>query len=111
MERSTTAVLRRMGSDLAWVENLVSSASGHPYQLVVAYPGGFPFEAPKAFVTSPRVDNAPHRIMDGSLCLFQNHVAGAGPKTTALLVRTRAIVWFVAYEMWRVTGQWPQPNY
>jgi hypothetical protein len=111
MERSTTGVLRKMGNELAWAEDLVSSATGRAYRLVLTYPERFPYEPPKAFIVSPPIDHAPHRLTDGSLCLFPDHLVAAGLKTTALLVRTRAVVWFLAYEVWTVTGEWMAPQH
>lgn len=111
MERSTTAALCKMGGDLAWVEDLASSATRRTFRLVITYPERFPYEPPKAFITSPRVDGAPHRLGDGSLCLSPNPTVAAGLKTTALLVRTRAVVWFLAYEVWLATGEWMAPGH
>lgn len=111
MESRTQAQLRRLGDELGWLENLRSAGAGVPYQLVIVYPDRFPYEPPKAFIAYPDVTGAPHRFLDGSLCLFNNPAVASGVKTTALLVRNRAVVWFLAYELWRVTGEWMAPQH
>jgi hypothetical protein len=111
MEQSTMAVLCKLDGDLAWVEDLASAATRRSYRLAITYPERFPYEPPKAFIVSPRITEAPHRLADGSLCLFPNPMVAAGLKTTALLVRTRAVVWFLAYEVWKVTGEWMAPQH
>ncbi len=109
MREKTRAKLARFPSgDYAWCERVLS-ISGRPYDLVVSYPERFPFECPKAFIATPDITGAPHRLPDGSLCMFDDHVRGIGPKTSALLVRTRAIAWIAMYEKWLVTGTWKQP--
>jgi len=109
MRAKTRARLVRLPSgDYAWLER-VYSLSRRPYDIRITYPDRFPFECPKAFIDSPDVSGAPHRLVDRSLCMFDDHARGGGPKTTALLVRTRAIVWIAMYEKWLVTGIWDQP--
>ncbi len=111
MVQNTNAVLRKEGPALAWFEETVSKATGQRYVIKVAYPERFPHEPPKAFVLYPDVAGAPHRLGDQSLCLFDNPFAAVGVKTTALLVRTRAVVWILAYEVWRATGNWMAPQH
>ena len=108
MQARSRATLAREGNTLFWVEDLIAE-SGTLYRLKIVYPERFPYERPKAFVVSPEVSGAPHRWGDDSLCLF-----GAGPtdiKTTALVVRNRAVTWFLAYEFWKVTGEWMAPQH
>jgi len=108
MERGTTARLVTWGNKLAWMEDLMSAGARQPYRLAIVYPKHFPYEAPRAYVLAPDVSGAPHRLSDGSLCLFDNPTH-PGVKTTALVVRNRAVVWFLAYELWRATGEWMAP--
>lgn len=111
MEHGTRAVLRRTATDLMWVEDVRSTATGQLFTLAITYPERFPFEAPRGFILNPGiVGGAPHRFGDGSLCLFPDPRLADGPKTTALVVRNRAVVWFLAYEVWRVTGEWMAPQ-
>jgi len=109
-ENTNGQIVELQGDRLAWVEDLVSKA-GQRYCLRIAYPDRFPFEPPKAFVQSPDISGAPHRLSDGSLCLWDNPFAADGPKTTALVVRNRAVVWFLVYEAWRATGAWAAPQH
>lgn len=109
IERSR-AELRMANDRYVWVEELVSKF-GQPFVLAVDYPDAFPHEAPKAFIVSPSVEGAPHRLADGSLCLWPNPLAGDGVKTTAIAVRNRAVVWFLAYEVWLATGKWSAPQH
>ncbi|MCC6526045.1 MAG: hypothetical protein IT373_25585 [Polyangiaceae bacterium] len=96
---------------LAWNERLVFRPTGEPYELTIAYPETFPHSPPRAFVLTPSVIGAPHRLIDGSLCLFDNPAVAAGVKTTALLVRNRAVVWFWTFRAWQLTGAWCAPEH
>ncbi len=92
--------------ELAWIEELRSTASGRQFRLVVTYPASFPYVAPKVFIPSPDTVGAPHRFLDGALCLFGDHVRGSGQRTTALSCRNRGIAWFLVFEVWERTGEW-----
>ncbi len=109
MQTHSRARLVRDGGELVWTEDLVSNL-GRPYRLAIAYPDRFPHESPRAYVLSPSVEGAPHRLSDGALCLFGN-VNSGDVRTTALTVRGRAIAWFLAYEIWKATGQWMPPSH
>jgi hypothetical protein len=110
-QASSSAELRQVDGKLAWIDELPSSATRRRFKLMIEYPENFPYSPPKAFVLSPEVDGAPHRLADGSLCLFANPWTAAGLKTTARMVWTRAVVWFFAYEVWLVTGEWQAPQH
>ena len=109
MREFTRAQLRQNGSNLFWVEDLVSVARNQ-YRIAVNYPDRFPFERPQAFVLAPDISNAPHRLGNGSLCLFHNPWA-SDVKTTALVVRNRTVAWILAHEIWKVTGKWMAPQH
>jgi hypothetical protein len=109
MQHHSKAALHRVAGRLAWLERIHSSASGRPYDLAIEYPDTFPYSPPRAFILSPSVEGAPHRLSDGSLCLFGDPWQASGVKTTALSVRNRAIVWFLAFEVWQRTGEWCAP--
>lgn len=108
MQSHTKARLRRCSTGFEWVEDLVSEASLQPYRLLISYPPGFPTGAPKAQVLRPQIVRAPHRFSDNTLCLQASPVP---LKTTALLIRNRAVVWFLVYEAWLRTGQWMAPEH
>jgi hypothetical protein len=110
MAERSRAQLRRVGGALMWIEEL-RSLGREPYLLAIEYPERFPHEAPKAFIVTPDVSGAPHRLSDGSLCLWSDPIAAAGVKTTAVSVRSRAIAWFFVYENWRRTGAWSAPQH
>ena len=110
MRHGSHARLMSEGGRVFWLEDL-RSPTGRPYRLVIDYPDRFPYEAPRAFVVEPRITGAPHVLVDGSLCLFDNPLAGIGLGTTALLVRNRAVTWFLLYEIWRVTSEWVGPQH
>lgn len=110
MSQFTHAALRQTCSGLVWVEGLQSLA-GRRYELAIAYPERFPFERPKAFVMTPSVTGAPHRLVDGSLCLFPDPLA-TDIRCTAMVVRNRAVAWFLAYEIWLRNGhRWCAPEH
>jgi hypothetical protein len=111
MRHYTRAELRRLSSGLIWVERLRSSFRT-PYGLVITYPERFPYERPKAFVVNPELERgAPHRLSDGSLCLFTDPWA-CDMKCTAAVIRNRAAAWFIAYEVWLRNGRvWKAPEH
>jgi len=110
MYRHTRAKLvEEADGSIHWIERLVSEG-GEPYTLAVRYPPGFPFRRPRAFVLQPNIDRAPHHFEDGSLCLFDESSA-VDVKCTALVVRNRAVTWFLAYEVWKMTGKWSAPEH
>jgi hypothetical protein len=100
-------LLRLGGGRLAWHERLRSTTTGRSYELLVQYPDRFPFEVPRALIVSPAVEGAPHRYGDGALCLWHSPVP---IKTTALTTRNRAVLWFLAYEIWTASGDWVLPQ-
>jgi hypothetical protein len=108
MARGTSAKLHNLDGKLTWVEDLVSAGTKQPYRLAIVYPKHFPHECPRAHVLFPDVTGAPHVLADGSLCLFSDPFR-PGVKTTALVVRNRSVVWFLAYEVWKATGEWMAP--
>ena len=109
MMQGSQACLRQSGDHVFWVEDLIAK-TGQPYRLIIDYPDRFPYEMPRAYVANPAVDGAPHRFADGSLCMFDNPGA-CNPKITALVIRNRAVLWFLAYEVWRVSGVWEPPGH
>ena len=109
MTARTRAELRQSGDGVFWVEDLVST-TGQPFTLVIDYPDGFPYEMPRAYVLRPKILQAPHRFEDGHLCLFSSPFA-SDPKVTALVVRNRAVVWYLAWEIWKATGEWMAPEH
>ncbi|MFI5297836.1 MAG: hypothetical protein ACHREM_07020 [Polyangiales bacterium] len=110
MTERTRAELHETPDGLCWVESLVSFG-GETITLAIEYPARFPFEPPKAFVLSPSIDGAPHLLKDGSLCLWDNPATASGAKTSALAVRNRAVTWYLAYEVWKLTGSWEAPQH
>jgi hypothetical protein len=109
MAKRTKARLYENGPQLYWLESLLSEAR-KLYVLKVEYPTRFPYERPKAYIISPTISSAPHRFSDGSLCLFRDPSA-CDVKITALVVRNRAVVWILAYELWAATGEWMAPQH
>lgn len=108
MATHTKARLRQTDSGFEWIEDLICAATRRPYRLLITYPSEFPLSAPKAQVISPRITQAPHRFSDNTLCLQASPVPF---KTTALLIRNRAVVWFLVYEAWLRTGEWMAPEH
>jgi len=102
---SKARLVRLPNGQYAWVEQL-TSIGGQPYTIAITYPERFPHEPPLAFVLKPDVSGAPHRFQDGSLCLFDHNANATSVKTTAIVVRNRAVVWFALYEVWLQTRQW-----
>lgn len=107
MAEHTKATFRRTAAGIEWVEDLVCEKTLRPYRLLITYPPGFPLDPPKAQILQPRIVNAPHRYWDNTLCLQASPIPF---KTTALLIRNRAVVWFLMYEAWLRTGEWMAPE-
>lgn len=108
MLTNTNARIRRTATGFEWVEDLVCEATLRRYRLLITYPPGFPAAAPEAQVLEPDVTNAPHRYRGNKLCLQASPIPN---KSTALLIRNRAVVWFLAYEAWLRTGEWMAPEH
>lgn len=108
MRRATRAQLVMHNGEPAWIEDLVCSASSVPYRLEINYPVDFPSRPPRVFVRRPTIINAPHRFADGSLCLQANP---RFEKSTALMLRNRAVLWFMTYQAWLGTGDWIAPEH
>jgi hypothetical protein len=105
MRARTRARLVRTGNLLTWLEDL-TSREGTRFRLAIEYPEAFPYVAPRAFIVRPTILTAPHRLTDGALCLFPNPTLADAPKTSAYVVRNRAVIWFLGYEDWKRTGTW-----
>jgi hypothetical protein len=88
------------GAWSGWLPSEYHSQRG--FGLEVRYSDRFPFEPPKAFVTSPVIEVSPHRWRDGSLCLFSE--GDASDFRSAALVVARAKVWLWCQETWELTG-------
>jgi hypothetical protein len=89
-----------------WVEDV--TRDGELFRLAIRYPEAFPLECPRSYVVVPSVLEAPHRLLDGSLCIFGDPIHGNGVKTTAVVVRNRTLLWIDAYRSWRRTRIWPE---
>lgn len=111
MRSRTTARLYEVDGCLTWVEELRSTATRQPFTLSITYPLRFPHEPPRAYILRPSVIGAPHLLGDGSLCIWDDPAVGDGVRTTALMVRSRAVVWFLAFEIWKATGTWEAPEH
>ena len=105
MSQGTNAIARAVGSKMVWKESIVTNF-GTRYDLSIET-DGYPFKAPKVFVTNKRVSKGhkTHVNADGSLCL--QHSSDYNSSTSVLQIRNRACAWCFAYEGYLATGKWP----
>jgi hypothetical protein len=108
MSRSNAALVLTDRGDLCWREILISN-SGTAYEVVITYPPSFPFERPRACIVAPALDHAPHRYVDGTLCLFPT-AFDETLSCTAGVIRGRVALWVDIYESWQRTGVWVGPE-
>ncbi|MGB3479911.1 MAG: hypothetical protein WBB67_12215 [bacterium] len=74
------------------------------YLLKVVYPSEFPYEEPKAFIKKPRIKDALHRWLDGSLCIKGN---AEPPNLSGKIIIDWSINWIKTYENWLDGIRWP----
>lgn len=95
---------------LFWGGNLRTNF-GNNYMLAVTYPENFPYGQIKAFVPSLLGKPAPHKYVDGHLCLYSNDHGGGGEgigkETTAAAVVGWSAAWLNAWEVYKRTAKWP----
>ncbi len=77
------------------------------YMMKIEYPVDFPWSAPSAFITKPRIAGAKHIFDKGQLCLYTQKEVG--PQTSGKVILDWAIAWLRAYEAWLDSGRthWP----
>ena len=110
MHAHTRAELSHNDGTLFWIEEIISQRRRRRYRLMIAYPERFPYARPRAYILRPNISKAPHKFLDGSLCLF-NSQSFIDPKTTALVVRNRALAWVFTYEGWLRSRVWKAPEH
>ncbi len=74
------------------------------YQVSINYPQGYPWQKPKLEVVDPQIRrDAPHRFLDGSLCIYPdkwNYKQTTAPAAVPLIAG-----WLALYEIFLRTGQ------
>ena len=109
MPRSATLHRDHYGN-LTWWDVLSPREDGELYEVRITYPLSFPFERPRAYVDTPEIAAfAPHRYLDGGLCLFPTSI-DPDMSCTAGVIRNRAALWLFVYENWLETGSWSAPQ-
>jgi len=74
--------------------------------LEIVLPHGYPNTCPKIYAKGI-VDKAPHRWIDGALCLYGVTTAWNPGKNTILSTLKLSRHWLQHYDAWRQTGTWP----
>jgi ubiquitin-protein ligase len=93
----------KYGSELG-VRGYLSTSRGGSYSLEIWYPNGFPNEAPRAYVLSPPILDAPHKFGTSQICVHYNEWR---PQYTVAVMIGWAAHWLHSYEIWKSTGRWP----
>ena len=90
-----------------WLES--SLPPGNRYLVEVAYPDGFPDEAPEVAILRPEIaPETPHFLFGRRPCLYRSSGHGYdAARTTAATIVAWTALWIHAYETWRATGGWP----
>ena len=101
-----------LGGQVYWLGRL-RVHSGNIYAVALSYPGDFPYGQMKTFVVEPFITDPPHRYGDGQLCLYSNDHGGRGEgyspgACTAATYVGWVSAWLHAYEVWSITGRWPE---
>lgn len=80
-----------------------------PYDITIILPHGYPNVCPRVYV-HPVDPGAPHRYLDGALCIFGVMSSWNPGKHTAYVALNNARQWLKHYEIWRKNGEWPKPE-
>lgn len=85
------------------------SSDRDAYSITIVLSHGYPNVCPRVYA-DPVDSGTPHRFADGALCIFGVMSSWNPGKHTALLALESARRWLRHYEVWRASGEWPQPN-
>ena len=85
----------------------ITTRLGKTYDFEIHYPQAFPYQPPKAYITSPPIKKSRHIYEDGHLCLFHLDDRAWDQGTTAATVVSWIAKWLHCYEVWLATGEWP----
>ena len=80
-----------------------------PTHLRIVLPHGYPNSCPRVYAEAISPD-APHRWSDGALCLFGVMTVWNPGKQTVFTTLELARRWLRHYEIWRKSGDWPNPE-
>jgi ubiquitin-protein ligase len=82
----------------------LTTRSNRRYEIAIVYSDVYPYEAPKVYVISPRIESK-HMFKDGSICF---HLPNEwSPSYTVCAVVGWASHWLHAHEEYIQTGNWP----
>lgn len=92
-----------------WSGALQPFATSPVYKIAVSY--RYP-KSPRVHVLLPLLrSDAPHRYLDGSLCLYYPRDQSWAPSMLiAETIVPWAALWLAFYELWLQTGQWYGPE-
>jgi hypothetical protein len=94
---------------LVWIGEITPSALSRKYRIKIDYAPSFAI--PKVYVLEPKIrmpqiKSKVHCYNDGTLCLYS-----FGQWDNTMLIAETIIPWtsewFLFYEIWQVTGEWP----
>jgi len=74
-------------------------------EIKILLPHGYPHSCPRLYADA--IKEAPHRWVDGALCVYGVMTGWNPGKHTVLSTLTLARQWLQHYETWCETGQWP----
>ena len=110
MRHSNASLIQCPSGQLCWCD-VIQSNRGNRYHVLIGYSPAFPFERPFAMITAPEIyEGAPHRYLDGTLCLFPSQ-SDPTMATTAGVVRGRTALWVLLFEHWLESGEWGGPEH
>ena len=81
------------------------TSAGNAYFAKILFPD-YPYGMPRVYVTTPALQNSPHRYTDGHICYLHPSMWNPG-RHDLTFVLGRVAKWLNKYEVWRVRGTWP----
>lgn len=79
------------------------------HDITIVLPHGYPNVCPRVYADNVDSD-APHRFLDGALCIFGVMSSWNPGKHTTCDAVNNARQWLRHYEIWRKSGEWPKPE-
>ena len=103
-QRFPQFVLRRAARGLLLWDGVIEPHPGVSFRISVEYPPTYPYQEPVLRVDDPPLRaGAPHRYIDGSICIHKHHWDPATGTAASLVPLVAA--WLVAYIHWTRTGE------
>ena len=109
LEKAGESVRTTVNSDREVAIEFPVSVESDSNNISIVLPHGYPNVCPRVYID--HIDSsAPHRFLDGALCIFGVMGSWNPGKHSARVALDYARQWLRHYEIWRKTGEWPIPG-